>query len=563
MRKIIVILFLASCLSVFAQELTPDEKNTEIQLTVKDEMGKPINGTVVFKNNTTHKIYKTKTDAKGKSSFSLPQGYNYAVGLDNSAYTYTIAVVSSPDNALAIDLVFRKVWKNMATETAKQQVLIKIFNTDIVENITLVKEDTTITKQEKVISDAVVLQVPEGIYTIQTEKLTTIDKPIIKVDSLSLVDYYVLFYKNKNTAQLIPVKDLAFCNINYTNLVGKKINNELITITSEKTGIIYTNKTTGNGSCYFLLPKNSSYKVSINKFTNIEKIEIGSEKTLITKDLEINYPSSEEQDSIEIAENKLLAIRDSLYLLKYGPEILSEMKISTAAKDDFKKVIEELKEDKTYFEKVKNTVCAVLYRLRSKISTDLIVTDVTGSMYPYIHQVLVWHQLNRTMSDKKTLYVFFNDGDNMSDFRKVIGNTGGIYDIKSENLDVVVHKMNYAMRKGNGGDGPENDLEALLTADQLKKTLKEIILVADNYSSVKDIKLLEKLNTPVRIILCGAEMGRAPHPDYLRIAYKTKGSIHTIENDIFDLCETKEGGTVVINGQTYKLIKGQFFPLNY
>jgi hypothetical protein len=42
------------------------------------------------------------------------------------------------------------------------------------------------------------------------------------------------------------------------------------------------------------------------------------------------------------------------------------------------------------------------------------------------------------------------------------------------------------------------------------------------------------------------------------MAYKTGGSVHTIESDIVDLIKYKEGEVVKIGQQYYKIINGRF-----
>src|SRR5690606_25496232 len=56
----------------------------------------------------------------------------------------------------------------------------------------------------------------------------------------------------------------------------------------------------------------------------------------------------------------------------------------------------------------------------------MVVTDVTGSMSPYLIQLVLWHNLNRN-AHKVKRYVFFNDGDQLPDRKKKVGMTGGIY----------------------------------------------------------------------------------------------------------------------------------------
>jgi hypothetical protein len=57
-----------------------------------------------------------------------------------------------------------------------------------------------------------------------------------------------------------------------------------------------------------------------------------------------------------------------------------------------------------------------------------------------------------------------------------------------------------------------------------------LILVADNSSAVKDMELLERIKKPVHIILCGspADSMQAMQPEYLEIARRTGGTLHTL-----------------------------------
>jgi hypothetical protein len=61
---------------------------------------------------------------------------------------------------------------------------------------------------------------------------------------------------------------------------------------------------------------------------------------------------------------------------------------------------------------------------------------------------------------------------------------------------------------------------------------------------------------PVRVILCGVYDGMEINTDYLNIAYKTKGSIHTIEQDITELINQTSGKKFNINGFDYIIKNG-------
>lgn len=181
---------------------------------------------------------------------------------------------------------------------------------------------------------------------------------------------------------------------------------------------------------------------------------------------------------------------------------------------------------------------------------SLIVMDWTGSMYPYAAQAVLWHATNFKKSGIN-YFTFFNDGDDIADNRKVIGETGGIYFSKAKNLENLINTFYLVSSKGKGGDSPENDVEALLAAVNRYQDFDDLILIADNNSCVRDFRLLKKLDASVRVILCGTEFGI--NPQYVNLAYQTGGSLHTIENDIYDISKRIQNDTITIDRVRYKL----------
>ena len=183
----------------------------------------------------------------------------------------------------------------------------------------------------------------------------------------------------------------------------------------------------------------------------------------------------------------------------------------------------------------------------------VIVTDFSGSMYTYAPQVLLWHYEHIDKSNVKA-FCFFNDGDSKYDNEKIIGQTGGIYFAKADNMAKVVRMYNSSMRNGMGGDIPENDIEALLKSKELFSELKELVLVADN-SPYRDYELIPKLNIPVRVILVDAVWGI--NPQYLNLAYKTKGSFHTLKGDYIEFWKNLKDDILEIEGQQFKYDAGR------
>ncbi|NEN25849.1 hypothetical protein G3O08_20370 [Cryomorpha ignava] len=203
------------------------------------------------------------------------------------------------------------------------------------------------------------------------------------------------------------------------------------------------------------------------------------------------------------------------------------------------------------------TVSAVLNRNKDW-NKMLINCDLTGSMSPYSTQLLVWHRLNID-KNKVQHFVFFNDGDMTPDNKKVAGSTGGIYYSQANDFEKLKEVAYKCMRSGGGGDAPENDIEAMLKGFKKCKDCGDVILIADNWANMRDYEFINKIDRPVRIILCGTQFGI--NKQYLDLARATKGSVHTIEEDISNLMDLKEGEEITISGRTFVIENGKFIEV--
>ncbi len=197
-----------------------------------------------------------------------------------------------------------------------------------------------------------------------------------------------------------------------------------------------------------------------------------------------------------------------------------------------------------------------VFKRNNNWKKTLIVADLTGSMYPYAQQVSTWLKLHFTRDSLRQSFVFFNDGDNKKDEDKKVGVTGGVYFCTATNVDQLVTAMNLCIRNGQGGDAPENVIEAILYGLKKKKTVENVVLIADNWAKVRDINLLPRVKVPVRVLLCGVTEGMEINADYLNIAYKTKGSVHTIEQDITNIIQQTSNKKFTINGVDYIIKNG-------
>jgi antitoxin component YwqK of YwqJK toxin-antitoxin module len=206
-----------------------------------------------------------------------------------------------------------------------------------------------------------------------------------------------------------------------------------------------------------------------------------------------------------------------------------------------------------------DTATSVVFNVlkrNKKWKNKLIVADLTGSMYPYAQQVSTWMKLHFIKDTTSQHFCFFNDGDKKRDEDKKIGATGGVYHCKAKTVDELIATMELTIKKGQGGDAPENVIEAIIYGLNKSGKVEDVILIADNWAKVRDIKMLARVKVPVRVILCGVYEGMEINEDYLNIAYKTKGSVHTIEQDITNLMQQSKDKKFNINGVDYIIKNG-------
>ncbi len=186
---------------------------------------------------------------------------------------------------------------------------------------------------------------------------------------------------------------------------------------------------------------------------------------------------------------------------------------------------------------------------------NAVVCDVTGSMSRYTAQMLEWVRYTGKQA-KVDYYLFFNDGNNKPTVRKKLGSTGGLYGTKVTDFNTIFETIAKAMKRGNGGDGPENDMEALLEAQTVCTSCQHLILIADNDAPVRDLELLPQLRLPVHVFACGNRKGI--NPEYLDIVRKTGGSLHAGNEIIENLHELTNGDEIKVGDWRFQVVAGHF-----
>lgn len=197
-----------------------------------------------------------------------------------------------------------------------------------------------------------------------------------------------------------------------------------------------------------------------------------------------------------------------------------------------------------------------------KFKEELVCVDLTGSMSPYYLQVFLWFQLKKNKNPIN--FSFFNDGDATPDHLKRTGKVGGVYLCKTNSFDSIVGCAYKCISRGSGGDAPENNIEAAIKGLNKFPKTKEMIMIVDNWADMRDYTLMSEINIPVRVIVCGSSwpgMKKTINTQYLDLAKRTGGSLHTMEEDIEDLAKLKEGETVIVGGEKYQIKGGKFYLL--
>lgn len=554
-----ILLFLFSCFSFYGQTSGSVAEKITLTLNITDFEDGKIETVVRFEEVKSHKIVEFKTNKEGSTVCLVDKGYKYIISILHSDDSYEYDIPDYADSKIAFTLKFHVESNVRAATKANALATIKVFNNPGINEVCISGEGS-FKAFSPIKDDTAFIQLPVGkTYYISFPDYTIKNNSFNTDNAGSGLFYFVLYFTEPKKAELIRVKENeAVAFITYKNLSDQPVSNDTVIVTSKSTGRNYIIRTALNGSGLLILPKNDHYIISLNSFKNFATTELsGSTDALIANNITIKYPGTREIEHEKRKLERMIAERDSLYRLTEKKNELSIDSLFARLRAVVPVVTDEVKRNPDYFEKEKSVVCAVLNRNRERWKSKMIVTDVTGSMYPYIEQVTLWHSLEM-MEKQSSQYIFFNDGDQTPDRMKIIGRTGGIYSVTNGDHASIIRTMNMAMRNGSGGDAPENNIEALLKAQEIKSTNSEVILVADALSPVKDIPILEALHVPVRVILCGSYL--AICTDYLEIALKTGGSVHTIEDDIFELSKLHEGDTLKIGGLTYQFIRGKFFP---
>jgi hypothetical protein len=544
MRRQFLFLALIICHSLsFSQTKQATKNEALFYMLVVNKDDKPIEEKITIHSVKTNKEFSVNSSSNGIAEILVPKNDTYIISIEFEPNYDKVQIPNEEYYTLNYKIFYDKDRLKKASNSTIHFVLTKPNGTPLSEDVILTSEKTKLQYPLKTdeYGKADVIIPNHDIYFISMKSAPD----YAKLEVPNILNYemnYSLTYEGSYVGAIYPSLTKALFTFKFLDLDSIPVPNENFYLISKKNGIVYKTTTDKKGDSYLLVPLGDSYSVSSEYFKNFGIRTIESKQPLYQVDVTLLFISSTDYLSRKAEQERLLKER----------EIEWEKK-----KKEYEEFVKRSPTTSTFtYAPITDTVFSTVLNRNKQWKNKLIILDVTGSMQPYTDQVKMWYNLNYSIKDP-IQFVLFNDGNNCPDNKKIIGKTGGIHYCLYCDVKTFSDSLNYARMAGSGGDGPENDLEATIAAINNCSNYTDIILVVDNYSPVKDIELLKLINKPIKIILCGANNGNV-NTDYLDIAYHTKGSVHTIEEDIVNIGETIEGVKIKIGKRYYILTNGKF-----
>lgn len=410
---------------------------------------------------------------------------------------------------------------------------------------------------------------PREKYYTFSQQVTFDGKPVLPDRSLVIKGDTTFFYGD-SSQNLKATYSIVLLHFTLTDYKGQPLDSEVVTMKGMRSGKFFKGITGRDGEVFMLLPKGDQYTLDFPYEKEVDHLDYPMEAGFRSADVTYQYEGSRKAKKRIAAENERLA-REEKDQREFNKQEFERM---SAAYDEYqrkKKIQDSIAHSGKPKELPPDTliITPVIGKLNDPVVTDvlvrnffwnpqLFVTDLTGSMSPYTKQLGTWFK-EKIKTNPDINILFFNDGDGKPDAQKTEGNAGGLHYCLKCSEPRFEKTVSETVAAGTGGDAPENNIEALLAGIERVKPTQPVVMIVDNKAPVRDIALLEKVTVPVRIILCG--VNGPIHPDYIRIAYATKGSLHTLKEDVYKLPEIAEGRIVTIAGYKYAYSRGRFVLL--
>ncbi len=395
-------------------------------------------------------------------------------------------------------------------------------------------------------------------YTVSLKGCPDYDVLVAEEHSSKLFNYMITYDPKGNNPPKNPASNgniQANTKETAVELKAHAYAGDTVYFTEKESGITHQIIIPESGQKKILLPKGKIYHVKWNDKVIKDHVEMKDGPFILTVQLNLGpKPEQFHPDSMQVIHDFQKAIQEGFdNPIEYTPP----EKQPTYTPNSFS--TGSSRPVKTKYS-LRPTI-PIIFTRNPQWNKILCVMDLTCSMKPYAKELAMWQSINFQKKEREVQFVFFNDGNGKPDSLKQTGTTGGIYYNNGENLSELRRTMLRAVSFGCSGEDPENDLEAIITGMKKAKDYEQVILIADNSSPIRDIESLNDIKMPIKIILCGSDLFHS-HEHYINLAYKTGGSVHTVDQDIIDLKKTIEGQEITIYNTTYRLWQGRFLRMN-
>ncbi len=362
----------------------------------------------------------------------------------------------------------------------------------------------------------------------------------------------------------------------YTDFNNKPLANEPVWIVSKRTNQEYRAITGADGVAKITnAPKDDTYIVSVNfdtacyeftppaearkhtqriNYTNIGTVEYKRREAEKKKALEARERRWRADSLARVAQMKKEAIENERAWKTDSADFVKLCnKIPNLPPEHITKALNSFRKLPMWFRRLvvedrnTDTIIPAVLRRNKNWTRKLLVVDVTGSMTNYYAQIYRW--LIFSAVQEPPLHVVFVNG----------GAGREIYHCDRCDIDALSTVFFTAI---NDGGSREFDLRGIIEGINLAKNdYTDIILVGDNFEPIEDLHRLHEIKNPVHVLISGltSEFGAGwIREDFLNLALKSKGTLHTLTEDINNLAQTQEGKEVSIGGKRYRLNNGKF-----
>lgn len=354
-------------------------------------------------------------------------------------------------------------------------------------------------------------------FAMNESERAVVDKAIVALPDTT-------FLRSSIMPQPRDMDNYAMLDITLIDLDKKFLVGEEITFSGQDRNKSFKTKTGANGHVRVYLPKGDTYMVNFHYHKNYRMEEVAYSKGTSTIRIEINYMGTKE------------------YLRRKKEEEERMEREKQQAAIALASSRNEYTEDKVL----------EIVMDRNNWKNKLLISDVSSEMLPYALKLAKWYNEHRS-GDTKTQFVLYNNY-----ILKEGSDAGSALYMVSPNYDSLVEKIRF-VHDGIGFEKAEHDLKELITNKGLTDGYEDVILFVDKDAGLRDYEHFKNLTAPVHIVLCVDD--RRPNAQHLTVAWKTKGSVHSISGDYTDIGNLQEGDTFKMEGFEYKLMGGEFVSI--